>query len=79
MSNSATAAHAQPLTHAETTVPLTLPAEKVTMGRKMMPSFASGTFVQTAASTAITAPDWWHTHTHRENVSGEKYFGFRDI
>lgn len=58
------------------TVPLTLPAEKVTIGRKMMPSFASGTFVQTAASTAITAPDWWNTH--RENISGEKCFGLRD-
>lgn len=36
---------------------LTLPAEKVTIGRKIMPNLASGTFVQTAASTAMTAPD----------------------
>lgn len=35
----------------------TFPAVKVTIGRKMMPSLASGTFVQTAASTAMTAPD----------------------
>lgn len=37
---------------------LTLPAVKVTMGRKIMPSLASGTFAQTAASTAMTAPDY---------------------
>lgn len=53
-----TLAHAQLLTYSTATVPLTLPAVKVTMGRKMMPSLASGTFAQTAASTAITAPDW---------------------
>lgn len=37
---------------------LTFPAVKVTMGRKIMPSLASGTFTQTAASTAMTAPDY---------------------
>ena len=37
---------------------LTFPAVNVTMGRRMMPSFASGTLAQTAASTVITAPDW---------------------
>lgn len=45
------------------------------MGRKMMLSFASGTLAQTAASTAITAPDW----EHAENVSDEKYFCVNDI
>lgn len=37
---------------------LTFPAVRVTMGRKIMPSLASGTFAQTAASTAMTAPDY---------------------
>lgn len=36
---------------------LTFPAVKVTMGRKIMLSLASGIFEQTAASTAMTAPD----------------------
>ena len=36
---------------------LTFPAVNVIMGRRMMPSLASGTLVQTAASTVITAPD----------------------
>lgn len=57
MSTCATLAHKTAHIHTATT-PLTLPAEKVTIGRKMMPSLASGTFAQTAASTAITAPDW---------------------
>lgn len=39
-------------------VQLTFPAVKVNMGRKIMPSLASGTFAQTAAKTAITAPDY---------------------
>lgn len=42
----------------------------------MMPSLASGTFAQTAASTAITAPDWWRPQG--ENISAEKRFSFRD-
>lgn len=57
MSTCATLARTAAHIHTAAT-PLTLPAEKVTMGKKMMPSLASGTFVQTAASTAITAPDW---------------------
>lgn len=36
---------------------LTLAAVKVNMGRKMMASLASGILVQTAASTAMMAPD----------------------
>lgn len=36
---------------------LTLEAVKVNMGRKMMDSLASGIWVQTAASTAMMAPD----------------------
>lgn len=39
-------------------VSLTFPAVKVNMGRRIIPSLASGTFAQTAASTAITAPDY---------------------
>lgn len=44
---------------------LTLPAVNVNMGRSMMASFASGTFVQTAARTVIIAPDWKHRKTHQ--------------
>lgn len=36
---------------------LTLEAVKVNMGRKMMDSLASGMLVQTAARTAMMAPD----------------------
>lgn len=36
---------------------LTLEAVKVNMGRKMMDSLASGILVQTAARTAMMAPD----------------------
>lgn len=36
---------------------LTLAAVKVNMGRKIMDSLASGIWVQTAARTAMIAPD----------------------
>lgn len=36
---------------------LTFPALNVNMGRKIIPNLASGTFAQTAARTAMTAPD----------------------
>lgn len=43
---------------------LTFPAVNVTMGRKMMPSLASGTFAHTAAKTAMTAPDYGFKGRH---------------
>lgn len=49
-------------------VSLTFPAEKVTMGRKIMPSLASGSFAQTAANTAMTAPDFGSNERERKLV-----------
>ena len=41
---------------------LTLPAVKLTMGSRMIPSLASGILVQTAARTVMMAPDWKSNH-----------------
>lgn len=47
---------------------LTLPAVNVNIGRKMMASFASGIFVQTAARTVMIAPDCKHINIHQSKL-----------